>query len=551
MLLQENPFWLLGSSPRDSRKRIADLVEERSLISDDDDLVEASNTLTNPRRRLQAEIAWLPGVAPKKAAEIVQMVIDDPRETLLQGSMSGLAKANVLASALPALADELSKSEAVNWITSLGYASEDVNAESVLHEINEERTLSGFPEASEVHLIETEIDKQRQFYKGQVRAHLNSLTTSDLIEVVTEIVETVTDMGEVDAPLLIDELVDSYEVDATNFLQSEAENIYALLDRLNRAVKDGASDSQLDAIYLELETVTKNWDMVAQPIQVSTKSRGLPHEASREVAYKIRDCAIELFNEHEKLELTKRITAMLSEVFAEVVDVAARTEDDADTLDDIEQRREEFEARSQQDDEDFRREMAYSVEIGLAFKNTFSMSADGINWKGKHIALDDIDYFMWGGTSHSINGIPTGTTHRITYGGSGGSHTVETKKGRVYEEIIGRLWKAAGVRILFSMIDTLRKGGTVSFNEVVLHDNGVQLERHKLIGANEEVFCTWSEVQIYSHDGCLGLQKKGDRKVRALLPYQECRNVHVLEFMIRFKFDKPGATVSQAFMQGG
>ena len=177
--------------------------------------------------------------------------------------------------------------------------------------------------------------------------------------------------------------------------------------------------------------------MVAQPIQVSTKSRGLPHEASREVAYKIRDCAIELFNEHEKLELTKRITAMLSEVFAEVVDVAARTEDDADTLDDIEQRREEFEARSQQDDEDFRREMAYSVEIGLAFKNTFSMSADGINWKGKHIALDDIDYFMWGGTSHSINGIPTGTTHRITYGGSGGSHTVETKKGRVYEEIIG------------------------------------------------------------------------------------------------------------------
>ena len=79
--------------------------------------------------------------------------------------------------------------------------------------------------------------------------------------------------------------------------------------------------------------------MGAGQIQVSTKSRGLSHDSSTRVARKVRDAVIELFNQHDKLSLSQKITSMLQEVFAEVVEVADRTEEDAFTLDEIAEQR--------------------------------------------------------------------------------------------------------------------------------------------------------------------------------------------------------------------
>ena len=85
----------------------------------------------------------------------------------------------------------------------------------------------------------------------------------------------------------------------------------------------------------QLIQVVKNWDTVAQPIQVSTKSRGLDHDASLHVAGLVRRLAIHLFNEHGKLDLSQQLTNMLQELFAEVVEVAERTAEDASALDGI------------------------------------------------------------------------------------------------------------------------------------------------------------------------------------------------------------------------
>jgi len=83
----------------------------------------------------------------------------------------------------------------------------------------------------------------------------------------------------------------------------------------------------------------KNWDTVAQPIQVSTKSRGLDHDASHRVAGLVRGLAIHMFNEHGKLDFSQQLTNMLQEVFAEVGEVAERTAEDADALGEIAERR--------------------------------------------------------------------------------------------------------------------------------------------------------------------------------------------------------------------
>ncbi len=48
----------------------------------------------------------------------------------------------------------------------------------------------------------------------------------------------------------------------------------------------------------QLEEVVRNWDGVAQPIQVSAQSRGTDHNLSHRIVPRIRNLAIDLFNDH-------------------------------------------------------------------------------------------------------------------------------------------------------------------------------------------------------------------------------------------------------------
>lgn len=68
--IYQNPFFVLGASTRDDRRRILELADQRSLEIDDDVCQKARSQLTSPRQRLTAEIAWLPGISPRKAAEL-------------------------------------------------------------------------------------------------------------------------------------------------------------------------------------------------------------------------------------------------------------------------------------------------------------------------------------------------------------------------------------------------------------------------------------------------------------------------------------------------
>ena len=64
MDLRQNAFFVLGATTRDDRRRIVELAEKKSLLSDEERVREARSTLTHPMKRLAAEVAWLPGMGP-------------------------------------------------------------------------------------------------------------------------------------------------------------------------------------------------------------------------------------------------------------------------------------------------------------------------------------------------------------------------------------------------------------------------------------------------------------------------------------------------------
>ncbi len=77
--LHSSPFYVLGASVRDGRKRIVELADERSLVADADLCAKARGDLTNPRNRLAAEIAWLPGLSPNAAKVLIETFPITPR----------------------------------------------------------------------------------------------------------------------------------------------------------------------------------------------------------------------------------------------------------------------------------------------------------------------------------------------------------------------------------------------------------------------------------------------------------------------------------------
>lgn len=338
MDLLQNPFHILNASPRDNRRRIMELADERSLLLDSSECMEARSELTNPRKRLSAEVAWLPGIGPKRAGEVLSLIESSPTDLLAVDNLSSIARANLLAAGLARLPDH-NADDVAEWILEIAWAFEDLDPDELSVIINEERIVSGFPEVSDLSAVEAEIQERRRHYRKVIKSALDNLSPKELVEAVTVAVESATDDGEDHGPILIADLVDSYEVEAQGFLDKEEGNIKALVEKLRAAVDAERSDSTLAPMVNQLIQVVKNWDTVAQPIQVSTKSRGLDHDASHRVAGLVRGLAIHMFNEHGKLDFSQQLTNMLQEVFAEVGEVAERTAEDADALGEIAERR--------------------------------------------------------------------------------------------------------------------------------------------------------------------------------------------------------------------
>ena len=529
---------------RDDRRRIMDLAEEKSLISDEAAVRVATAVLSNPRRRLAAEIGWLPGLGPKRISEAISTLEGEPTKVRGLGNLPSLARANLLADGLIRVVEHLPKRKVARWIVELADAHDDIEAEQTVTLLNEERSVAGFPAISDLQIVDTELRGRRQYYRQAIKRALDQLPAASLVEVVTMAVDEATDNGDSQAPILINDLVDSFEVEAQGLLETETRNIAVLVQGVRSAVERDEDHEHVGRLVLQLEEIVKNWDRIVQPIQVSARSRGTDHGLSHEIAGEIRSLSVDLFNEHGLLDISKRLTALQQEVFAEVDKVIEQSADDATALNEIAEQRSQFLAEMEARDESWKRGITYEADVGVMFKDKLRISPAGVQWKGWQIPLEEIKRVRWGSTRHSVNGIPTGTTYNIFVGGERGGETIKLRKQHIYSEFVGRLWKTAGVRLLTEMLEGLGSGKRYRFGTAIVTDHGVDLERRKLFSANERVPCKWTDLDIGNGDGTFYISKKDEEKVAVELPYQGMDNVHILETAMRLFWKSPTPRLS-------
>ena len=331
--LHRSAFWVLRASSRDGRQRIVQLADEKSLEMDPDECQKARGQLTNTRTRLAAEMSWLPGVSPRKAEQLVARVAEMPG--IVESGVAPLARLNLLVAGLEAHCGD--HREVAAAILQIASELDDLVASDIRLDINEDRLASGFPQVASDDPIETELANRQRQIRDVVKETLNRLPTERLVSLFTELVESSTGGGQQHAPALIDELVDTYQVEAHEFLTKEAANLSRLVEAVrNAADGDRASTNDLVAC---IERVARNWDTVAQPIQVSARARGLRHAESSAIAFEIRRLAVDLCKHHDMIDESKRLIDMLLEVFAEAPQIVENVKKDLAALTRLQQDR--------------------------------------------------------------------------------------------------------------------------------------------------------------------------------------------------------------------
>jgi len=540
-LAASNPFALLGASTRDRKARLNELAEDAALNGDSEQAIEARNVISNPRTRLKAEIAWYPGLSPRR----VLAALDQIRSGSIPSfdGMNALCRANFACEALSVYA---AKGELEFGIEELAAHSEEIVPEDILLILNEDRHAAGFPAITDVSLIEAELSDRIKHYERTATDLLNELPSSEMVAVYERLITASTEHGEFDGHRLIQAMVDVYSLKAGRFLTEQMEHISALIEEAAVASDKHESEHNLSLRVSEIIAKLEAWDGVAQPIQVAYKSRGVKHEESRALASKTRSLAVHLFNQHDYLDEAKRLSEALKELFAEDSIFSDRVEEDIEALTDIERSRAQQQAKDALEAAEFERSISYETEFGLLFKDKFRITPQGFDYQGVVTPLEKITGVRWGAVRKSVNGIPSGTDYYFSYGTPQGATTLKPS-AKQYEEIVQRAWRAACIPILLRWVGIWAKGGVVSIAGYDVSDDGIVLRRGRFLKEDERKLFSWSNLKKGSYNGELSLSGVSEPKFQAVMSFKDAWNVHILDFALDRIWQGKASQLSKIF----
>lgn len=523
-----NPFAILGASTRDRKTRLYELAEDAALHGDPELAVEARNMISNPRTRLQAEVAWYPGLSPRRVAITLEQLRNGSIPSF--DGMNALCRANFACEALVVYA---AKNELEFGIEELAAHAEEVSPQDILIVINEDRHAAGFPVTSDTARVEAELSDRIKHYERKATALLNELPSVEMVAIYERLITASTYHGVVEGHRLIQAMIDAYSLKAGRFLTEQMEHISGLIEAATTASDKHEPEQQLNLRINEIVGKLKTWDSVAQPIQVAYKSRGLKHEESRELASRTRNLGIHLFNQHDYLDEAKRLSEALKELFAEDAIFSERVNEDIEALTDIERSRAERDAEDAAEAAEFEQSISYETEFGLLFKDKFRISPVGFDYQGVVTPLDNITGVCWGATRKSANGISSGMEYYFSYGTPQSATTLKPS-AKQYDEIVQRAWRAACIPILLRWIDNWTKGGTVLVAGYEVSDNGIVLRRSRFLKDDEKKFFPWSGsgLRKRAHNGELSLSVAKEPKFRAVMSFRDAWNVHIFNFAL-------------------
>lgn len=521
-----SPFAILGVTTRDDRSRIMEAAEERSLIADPELCQHARAILTNPRRRLEAELGWFPGTSPKVAENAISATVHQ----VLEMPLGGLPKANALVMAASGWTAQ-TVVELSDFLDALTSAADDLDIDQILREVNEDREIAGFPSVNSTDVVAESLRDRRQNWRRAAMATLERAPTAEMAEAMFMLVDKVAE--EQRFPRFLHELIDDYALRAQPFMAREiagAERIVAKARELA-----GTRPDALPPLIEALKELLETWDELTHPVQISATLRGQRDEDSENLAFSVRSLSIDLFNDHDLLDESQQISGLVGSSFSALPRVASKIAEDTQALENLSDQAAQQEA-----------ELAYAADIGTFGKSRLAIDKFGVEWRGKRTALTAVRGVRWGAIKKSVNGIPTGTDYLIAWRDGASTTTAEFKSGAIFEAFVPRLWQAVGFRLMNEMAEALDAGGELKFGSMTVRNDTVVLTRRKMF-SSEPLEFSWGDVSVRSADGAFIVDGPKGSKASETMSYREVDNIHFFEALVRQAFKNGRVRLSEAF----
>ena len=319
--LTQNPFAILGVSPRTPASGIADAKSDCLFDSDHDELIleEAQSELIVERKRLAHELSWLTDTAPNKARELVSNL-----STLTQSSAERLLDEGGQLSRMNLAADLLTRFPKIeSFATQLIDVFADADWGAIRQNIEESRALSGFGSINDADWKKA----QSNIIDLYSAALVQSITMRDDGPEFLSALQTQSAANGVKQDhRLLDRVVTQYDRWSVPHLERLSEKIDISLTALKRV-------AEIADELTRLENLLADWDRLSQPVQLRDQFKGLDEPRSLRLFKKVREVAIWFANERENPEAARRISEAFASAFAELPTVAATTKSDIQTLD--------------------------------------------------------------------------------------------------------------------------------------------------------------------------------------------------------------------------
>lgn len=309
MGVNENAFDLLGVTPEDRIARINDVKDEKSWVDEpNESMYEAAReTLTNPRKRLQAEVPWF--LKNSNSAFSLMNEVQNCRGTDIR----------LVVQKIVALDDEYKQAlqeESLNDIyTDIIISRKKAGISADIEQDDIEEALSQLLEEGAKAAIDTLLRK----CSTQEAAQIGNVIAKEMIQ--PGIGKYPKKYGD-----CIRFFIDLYNMKVQNELDTRSEKIQQDIE----AAKVYTSVAQLSPLFQEIEW----FDYLAQPLQLYFEDQGQADKQSQseDIAGNLRKLSLFYHNERQLTELSIAVTEKAMQVFAENPKVLQQLQEDDEIL---------------------------------------------------------------------------------------------------------------------------------------------------------------------------------------------------------------------------
>lgn len=311
MGVNENAFDLLGVTPEDGIARINDAKDDKSWVDEpNESMYEAAReTLTNPRKRLQAEVPWF--LKNSNSAFSLMNEVQNCRG----------ADIRLVVQKIVALDDENKQAlqeESLNDIyTDIIISRKKAGISADIEQADIEEALSQLLEEGAKAAIDTLLRK----CSTQEAAQIGNVIAKELIQ--PGIGKYPKKYGD-----CIRFFIDLYNMKVQNELDTRRTKL--LQDIETAKTYTSISQLQLSPLFEELEA----FDYLAQPLQLYFEDQGQAEKQSQsnEIAQKLRDLALFYHNQKNLTNLSIAVTEKAIQVFEENPQMLQQFQEDIEIL---------------------------------------------------------------------------------------------------------------------------------------------------------------------------------------------------------------------------